>query len=36
MSDKTTAYKISSLLHGEVPVGETVTIKGWVRTRRDS
>ncbi|MBM4131376.1 asparagine--tRNA ligase [bacterium] len=27
---------ISKLLSGEVPVGRTVTIKGWVRTRRDS
>ena len=29
-------YKISSLLKGSVPVGQTVTVKGWVRTRRDS
>ena len=27
---------IVDLLRGKVPVGETVTIKGWVRTRRDS
>jgi asparaginyl-tRNA synthetase len=27
---------IASLLRGEVPTGRTVTIKGWVRTRRDS
>src|SRR3954447_7318217 len=27
---------IASLLRGEVPAGNTVTIKGWVRTRRDS
>jgi asparaginyl-tRNA synthetase len=27
---------ISSLLAGQVAVGETVTVKGWVRTRRDS
>ena len=32
MSDQ----KISSLLAGRVPVGDQVTIKGWVRTRRDS
>jgi asparaginyl-tRNA synthetase len=30
------AHKISDLLAGRVPVGETVTVKGWVRTRRDS
>jgi asparaginyl-tRNA synthetase len=27
---------IADLLRGKVPVGQTVTIKGWVRTRRDS
>src|SRR5215218_760622 len=27
---------IADLLRGKVPVGEAVTIKGWVRTRRDS
>ena len=27
---------IAKLLAGAVPVGETVTVKGWVRTRRDS
>ncbi|MGB7156485.1 MAG: asparagine--tRNA ligase [Tepidisphaeraceae bacterium] len=27
---------IVDLLRGRVPVGQTVTIKGWVRTRRDS
>jgi len=32
MSDQ----KISSLLTGQVPVGDQVTVKGWVRTRRDS
>ena len=32
MSDQ----KISSLLAGGVPEGDQVTIKGWVRTRRDS
>ena len=30
------AHKISDLLAGKVPLGETVTVKGWVRTRRDS
>ncbi|MFT5232157.1 MAG: asparaginyl-tRNA synthetase [Candidatus Krumholzibacteriia bacterium] len=30
------AHKISELLAGKVPTGETVTVKGWVRTRRDS
>ncbi len=28
--------KISTLLAGKVPVGSEVTVKGWVRTRRDS
>ncbi len=32
MSDQ----KISTLLAGRVPVGSEVTVKGWVRTRRDS
>jgi asparaginyl-tRNA synthetase len=27
---------IATLLGGKVPVGSTVTVKGWVRTRRDS
>ena len=27
---------IADLLHGVVPPGTTVTVKGWVRTRRDS
>ncbi|MGI9305182.1 MAG: asparagine--tRNA ligase [Gammaproteobacteria bacterium] len=27
---------ITDALSGEIPVGETVTIQGWVRTRRDS
>jgi asparaginyl-tRNA synthetase len=27
---------IADALHGKVPVGQQVTIKGWVRTRRDS
>jgi asparaginyl-tRNA synthetase len=29
-------HKISALLRGGIPLGETVTVKGWVRTRRDS
>jgi asparaginyl-tRNA synthetase len=27
---------IASLLQGRVPLGQTVTVQGWVRTRRDS
>src|SRR5262245_4471722 len=27
---------ISDLLRGKTPAGETVTVKGWVRSRRDS
>ena len=27
---------IAQALAGRVPVGETATVKGWVRTRRDS
>jgi len=27
---------IGAVLSGEVPIGATVTVKGWVRTRRDS
>jgi asparaginyl-tRNA synthetase len=29
-------HRIADLLRGSVPAGEAVTIKGWVRTRRDS
>ena len=29
-------YSISALFAGDVPTGETVTVRGWVRTRRDS
>jgi asparaginyl-tRNA synthetase len=29
-------HTIADLLHGVVPPGTTVTVKGWVRTRRDS
>ncbi|MCB1185094.1 asparagine--tRNA ligase, partial [bacterium] len=36
MSAHAATHKIRQLLAGEVPVGETVTIEGWVRTRRDS
>ena len=31
-----TAHSIAALLAGTVPVGETVTVEGWVRSRRDS
>src|SRR3954453_5577045 len=27
---------IADALHGKVPEGQAVTVKGWVRTRRDS
>jgi asparaginyl-tRNA synthetase len=27
---------VASILKGEVPVGTVVTVRGWVRTRRDS
>jgi asparaginyl-tRNA synthetase len=29
-------HQISHLLRGDVAVGTEVTVKGWVRTRRDS
>ena len=29
-------HRIAELLRGEVPAGQTVTVRGWVRTRRDS
>lgn len=29
-------HSISSLFSGQVPTGEIVTVRGWVRTRRDS
>ena len=29
-------HAVAELLAGRVPLGETVTVKGWVRTRRDS
>ncbi len=28
--------RISEILRGAIPVGETVTVEGWVRTKRDS
>src|SRR3954462_11150985 len=30
------SHSVSDLLRGKVPAGEEVTVKGWVRTRRDS
>jgi asparaginyl-tRNA synthetase len=30
------AVSVSQVLSGKVPVGSTVTVRGWVRTRRDS
>lgn len=30
------AVRIADLLAGKIPVGETVLVQGWVRTRRDS
>ncbi len=29
-------YSVKSLLAGQQQVGETVTVKGWIRTKRDS
>ncbi|NNE44323.1 MAG: asparagine--tRNA ligase, partial [Gemmatimonadetes bacterium] len=29
-------HSVSSLLAGQVPTGQSVTVRGWVRTRRDS
>ena len=31
-----TALSVRSILGGEAPSGATVTVRGWVRTRRDS
>jgi len=31
-----TSSRIADALHGKIAEGETVTVKGWVRTRRDS
>jgi asparaginyl-tRNA synthetase len=36
MKSNLKTYSISFLLTGQVPVGETVIVRGWVRTRRDS
>src|ERR1700748_3337373 len=30
------SFSVKAILGGEAPSGEPVTIKGWVRTRRDS
>ncbi len=30
------AHSIRTILRGDVPLGSTVTVRGWVRTRRDS
>ncbi len=35
-SDASTSTSVRTLLSGAVAVGATVTVKGWVRTRRDS
>ena len=29
-------YSVKSLLAGDVKAGDTVTVKGWIRTKRDS
>ena len=29
-------YSIAEILRGDIPPGSTVTVKGWIRTRRDS
>jgi asparaginyl-tRNA synthetase len=34
MADMT--YSIAPLLSGKIPVNSEVTVKGWVKTRRDS
>src|SRR3954465_11166608 len=31
-----TTYSVRSILGGHAPAGTPVTVKGWVRTRRDS
>ena len=31
-----TAHSVRSILGGEAPSGAPVTVRGWVRTRRDS
>ncbi|HXF80126.1 MAG TPA: OB-fold nucleic acid binding domain-containing protein, partial [Usitatibacter sp.] len=30
------SFSVRSILEGKAPSGEPVTVKGWVRTRRDS
>jgi len=30
------AYSVHAILAGQAPAGAPVTVKGWVRTRRDS
>src|SRR5690349_10230438 len=30
------SHSVSDLVRGKVPAGQTVTVKGWVRSRRDS
>ncbi|MCP5419112.1 MAG: asparagine--tRNA ligase [Gammaproteobacteria bacterium] len=30
------SFAIATLLQGHIPLGQTVTVQGWVRTRRDS
>ncbi len=29
-------HRIRQILHGDLPIGTEVTVKGWIRTRRDS
>ena len=36
MSSPSSATSVARLLQGQVPVGSPVTVRGWVRTRRDS
>jgi asparaginyl-tRNA synthetase len=36
MESQSTSASVAELLAGTLPVGTTVTVKGWVRTRRDS
>jgi len=30
------SVRVADVLRGEIPVGSTVTVEGWVRTRRDT
>jgi asparaginyl-tRNA synthetase len=34
--DPTSEVRVAAALGGEVPIGSTVTVKGWIRTRRES